>query len=84
MSEFMTQAIIYMPYEMAMSDEISRRQLYARAQEILSERDQLRAEVERLRKDSDRLDWMIDEEAAIYEHNKLIGGRGYYVVWHRH
>lgn len=49
MSEFMTQAIIYMPYEMAMSDEISRRQLYARAQEILSERDQLRAEVERLR-----------------------------------
>lgn len=61
MSEVMDQAVIGMPYEMAMGDELSRSQFYSRAQAILAERDQLRAEVEALRKDADRYRWIRDE-----------------------
>lgn len=51
MSELMDSAVIGMPFEMAMSDELSRRQFYSRAQSMMAERDQLRAEVEALRLD---------------------------------
>lgn len=47
----MDHGIIGMPFDMAMGDELSRQQFYARAQAILAERDQLRAEVEALRED---------------------------------
>ncbi|OWT61990.1 hypothetical protein CEY11_09270 [Candidimonas nitroreducens] len=38
----MFHAVIQMPYEMAMRDELSRRQFYARAQNLVAERDRLR------------------------------------------
>jgi hypothetical protein len=37
MSELMTQAIIKMPYELVMGDELSRKQFYDRAQQVLNE-----------------------------------------------
>lgn len=37
MSHLMTQAVIRMPYEMAMGNEISRRQYYDRANQVLDE-----------------------------------------------
>lgn len=51
MSEVMTQGIIGMPYEMAMSDELSRRQFHGRAQGLLADYAALAAECERLRQD---------------------------------
>ena len=53
MSDVMDQAVIGMSYEMAMGDELSKRQFYSRAQAILAERDELRADNEELRKDSE-------------------------------
>ncbi len=38
----MTQAVIGMPYELAMGSEISRRQFYARAQTLLADLDEAR------------------------------------------
>lgn len=49
MSELMDQAVIGMPYEMAMGSELSRRQFYSRAQSILAEAQALREEAAALR-----------------------------------
>lgn len=49
MSDIMDRGVIGMPFEMAMSSHLSRLQFYQRAQDILRERDELRAEVERER-----------------------------------
>lgn len=49
MSDIMDHGVIGMPFEMAMSSHLSRLQFYQRAQDILRERDELRAEVERER-----------------------------------
>ena len=48
MSEI-TRAAIGMPFEMAMENELSRRQFHSIAQALLTERDRLRAEVAGLR-----------------------------------
>lgn len=48
MSEI-TRAAIGMPFEMAMENELSRRQFHSIAQALLAERDRLRAEVAGLR-----------------------------------
>ena len=45
----MTKAVIQMPYKIALNSEYSRRQFYSHAQVLLTERDQLRAEVAGLR-----------------------------------
>ena len=49
MSDIMLNAVIQMPYEMAMKDELSRRQFYERANHALNERNAKAAEIERLR-----------------------------------
>ena len=43
-------AIAKMPYEMAMKDELSRRQLYANTQRLVAALEAAQAEVERLEK----------------------------------
>ncbi|QCP82380.1 hypothetical protein D0C27_11010 [Alcaligenes faecalis] len=48
MSDIMLNAVIHMPYEMAMKDELSRRQFYERANQALNERNAKSAEVEQL------------------------------------
>ncbi|MBG6287714.1 hypothetical protein I5I61_09685 [Pseudomonas nitroreducens] len=45
MSELMDQAVICMPYEMAMEGEVARRQFYSRAQSLLAEVQLLRDQV---------------------------------------
>src|SRR5690554_1582333 len=45
MSELMDDGIIRMPYEMAMSDELSRKQFYSRANSLLTELTEIRAEL---------------------------------------
>jgi hypothetical protein len=45
----MLRGVIQMPYEMAMASDISRYQYHCRAQQLLSERDTLQAEVDALR-----------------------------------
>lgn len=45
----MLNAVIQMPYEMAMNDELSRRQFYERANQALNERNAKAAQIERLR-----------------------------------
>lgn len=42
MSDLMLRGVILMPYEMAMRDELSRRQFYSRAQALLADYDRLR------------------------------------------
>lgn len=49
MSELMDQAVIGMPYDMAMEGEVARRQFYCRAQSVLAEAQALREEVAALR-----------------------------------
>lgn len=49
MSVIMLNAVIQMPYETAMKDELSRRQFYQRANQALNERNAKAAEIERLR-----------------------------------
>lgn len=49
MSETMDSAVIKAPFDIAMSDDISRHQFYTRAQSILDERNALRTEIEHLR-----------------------------------
>lgn len=49
MSEVMDDGIIGMPFDMAMCGELSRMQFYARAQSLLAERDELRAELATLK-----------------------------------
>ncbi|KVX04006.1 hypothetical protein ASL22_08505 [Alcaligenes faecalis] len=48
MSDIMLNAVIQMPYEMAMKDELSRRQFYERANQALDERNAKAAEIEQL------------------------------------
>lgn len=50
MSDIMLNAVIQMPYEMAIKDELSRRQFYERANQALNERNSKEAEIERLKK----------------------------------
>ncbi|ATH99506.1 hypothetical protein [Alcaligenes faecalis] len=50
MSDIMLNAVIQMPYEMAMKDELSRRQFYERANQALNDRNSKEAEIERLKK----------------------------------
>lgn len=45
MSELMDDGIIRMPYEMAMSDELSRKQFYSRANSLLTELTEIRAKL---------------------------------------
>lgn len=52
MSELMDQAVIGMPYEMAMEGEVARRQFYSRAQSILAEAQALRDQVKALQSDA--------------------------------
>jgi len=49
MSELMDRGIIGMPFEMAMSNELSRTQFYGRAQALFTECEQLRTQVDTLR-----------------------------------
>ena len=49
MGDVMLFGVLRMPYEMAMVDELSRRQFWGRAQQAADELITLRAEVERLR-----------------------------------
>ena len=49
MSEIMTQCIIGMPYDLAMGDELSRRQFHSRAQELLADYAALESELAKLR-----------------------------------
>ena len=69
MSEVMTQAIIGMPYEMAMADELSSRQFHDRAQGLLADCAALEAECERLRGEiSDLHTTMMAAAVEIQEH----------------
>lgn len=70
MNDSMDNAIIYMPFDIAMSDEISRHQFYTRAQEILSERDQLRSDVERL--DAERMEEQAEEIERLRDVIKIL------------
>ena len=95
MSEI-TRAAIGMPFEMAMENELSRRQFHSIAQALLAERDRLRAEnaglrtgyeayeqvnaelkaeVEGLRKDSDK--WRIVQRAG----DQLLADEGRAAIW---
>lgn len=51
----MLHGVLTMPYEMAMTNELSRRQFYFRAQQALVERNDAVAEVERLTAERDAL-----------------------------
>lgn len=51
MSELMDYSVINMPYEMAMSTELSRRQYYNRARSLLKELKELRAYKKRVQKE---------------------------------
>lgn len=42
MSDLMLRGVILMPYNMAMRDELSRRQFYSRAQALLADYDRMR------------------------------------------
>lgn len=48
MSDVMFFGVLRMPYEMAMANELSRRQFYARAQEAANRVESLTAQVETL------------------------------------
>ena len=65
MSDVMLFGVLRMPYEMAMGDELSRRQFWDRAQQAADEITRLRAENERMREEAvfalDRIrDWESD------------------------
>lgn len=49
MSDVMLFGILRMPFDLAMSDEISRHQYWQRGQQAVNEIEKLRAEVEQLR-----------------------------------
>lgn len=51
MSDVMLHGVIEMPYDMAMSNEMSRRQFYRRAQQALRERNEALAEIAALKSD---------------------------------
>ena len=52
MSDVMLYGILSMPYEMAMSDELSRFQFYKTVQRLLEKDSQQQAEIERLSNDN--------------------------------
>lgn len=54
MSEI-TRAVIGMPFEMAMKNDLSRRQFHSIAQALLAENDSLRKECARLKEDNQAL-----------------------------
>ena len=71
MSDTMLFGVLRMPYELAMSDELSRRQFYGRAQ-------QAAAEIESLRAERDALQARIDEAPTIiYGQSAVAGGMPY-------
>ena len=55
MSDVMLYGILSMPYEMAMSDELSRFQFYKTVQRLLEKDSQQQAEIEVLKKENDHL-----------------------------
>jgi hypothetical protein len=50
MSDLMLTAVLSMPYDMAMADDLSRRQFYDRAQQALEEIERLTTERDELRR----------------------------------
>lgn len=72
MSDEMMFDIAKMPYEMAMGDEMSRRQFYANTQRLVAALEAAREDAERLRealKDANNeLDWL-DEEMDTCDHS---------------
>lgn len=72
MSEVMTQGIIGMPFDLAMSNELSRRQFHGRAQSLLSDYDALAAELATVKKVAyGNLELMEDRDAALAECERL-------------
>jgi hypothetical protein len=61
MGDVMLFGVLRMPYEMAMVDELSRRQFWGRAQQAADEITTLRADNERLRA---ALEWALDNAGA--------------------
>ena len=55
MSDVMLYGILSMPYEMAMSDELSRFQFYKTVQRLLEKDSQQQAEIEALKKHNEEL-----------------------------
>lgn len=68
MSELMDEAVIRMPFDMAMESELSRKQFYDRANSALSELIELRAYKEAAEK----------QEPRAYIHIEAMGDDGYY------
>lgn len=56
MSDVMFYGILRMPYELAMSDELSRSQFYSTARAAATRIENLEAEIERMRATSNKLD----------------------------
>jgi ribosomal protein S8E len=69
MSDAMFYGILRMPYELAMSDELSRSQFYSTAQAAATRVERLEAEIERLRGISNDLD-QLRGSAYAYETSK--------------
>ena len=68
MGDLMLTAVLSMPYDMAMADDLSRRQFYDRAQQALeeierltAERDELRRQLAEAEQDARRLNWLDDQ-----------------------
>jgi len=60
----MDHGVIGMPFDMAMGDEVSRRQFYSRAQAILAKRDQLRAALSAVTAERDAANSRLHEVAV--------------------
>lgn len=73
MSEVTDRGVIGMPFEVAMSSELSRRQFYSRAQSFLAERDQASATIAELRAEVERLNTQAGEtiEALVVQRDQL-------------
>lgn len=87
MSDIMLNAVIQMPYEMAMNDELSRRQFYERANQALDERNAKAAEIERLRKALRQEAGWHDDRAKNYRARRGISqtpvSDGLLAEWHK-
>lgn len=75
MSDLMLTAVLSMPYDMAMADDLSRRQFYDRAQQALevierltAERDEARAERDAMAKDAERYRFLSCKGVPPYFH----------------
>lgn len=73
MSDVMLMGVLKMPYELAMSSELSRLQFHGRAQEAAERIESLQAKVAELERDAKRFEWI--EENCRSEG----GGRGFTV-----